>query len=363
MNDRLSELHFLPPDSQFALGSLPIADVGPTIKRRDGRRVDLPLPLFWYDPPWIDLPVAFASSLASAVGDLGVTTSGLMRDFAEGEEVPNFFCPNHVPPEEDDDGSVETYLPRMTPYRAERYGLLPEDFDNTAVVDVRLAAARNASGRFAYSPEQMLRWERAVGEETISGGGLVACSSFPADIASTKQGRVKLEQLRRLAPTAVIVVSIDAYDLETSLITALLTKPDAIILRMDQPEWEGIRLASVIRTAKAFLAAHSKRRRPLWIVPGAVSSRDVAKLIALGADAVAIDHWCNPLIASLSGVGGPSLGPVSLHEIPALAAEHLWPRIDEATGLISSILGRDDPTLGTYESDWAETSGATLLDC
>lgn len=359
--ERLANLYLLPPAGESPWRNLPHASVDSPTLRRDGETVPIPSPLFWYDPPWIELSESSASLLACCVADLGITTSALRRDFGHDGDASPFF--ESKPQETDgESGGDETFYPRMTPYRAERFGLLPEDFDDTLVVDLRLAPTRDPSGRYAYSHHQMKRWERGANEESIAGGGSVACASFPADVISPKQARIKVEQLRKLAPAAAVMVSVDAFHLKSSLSSALLAKPDGIILRVDAPEWSGLQLVSIVRRARQFLKEHSTRFRPLWIVPGAVSVRDVAKLIALGADAVAIDHWCKPLVhASIEHSHRQNYEPIPIHEIQSLAFNDLWPDVDHAFGLISSVRDRADATLATSDREWSEATGAELI--
>ncbi|MEO1616774.1 MAG: hypothetical protein AAFV88_13030 [Planctomycetota bacterium] len=360
-DDRLSELHLLPPRGQSAWRNLPVESAAQSIERRDGITVPVQVPLFWYEPAWVELPESLASQLACATSDLGVVTSGLYRDFSVQESAPEFFLSTTHQDESEDD-QPESYRPRMTPYRAERFGLVPQDFDESLVIDVRFAATRDRAGRYAYSPTQMSRWERVSSAEAIAGGGLVACSSFPADIASPKQARIKLDQLRRLAPKSAVMVSVDAYHLQESLAHALTAKPDGVILRADAVEFDGLSLAKLVRDARRFLDEKSRSFRPLWVVPGKISVRDAVKLFALGANAVAIDRWCEPMVETLRELGQRSYHSVPQHEVSAMAIDHLWPCIDETLGLLSSVAKRDDGVLGSYDSRWADELDAVQLD-
>lgn len=328
--------------------------------RRDQTAVQIEVPLFWYEPPWIRLPTELAGQLASAVANLDVTVSALERDVSDDTNSGSLF----LPIESDDEGVAPQFLPRMTPYRAERYGFSPTDFDHTRIIDVRLSSSPDASGRLAYSPEQMERWEQTPTDAPIGGGGYVVASSFPADVVSLKQARIKLDQLRKLAPTAAVFVSIGPYSLEDEIAAALVSNPDGIIVRIDQPEIEGIQLAALVHRARELMNQRLSADTPLWIVPGEISPRDAAKLIALGASAVAIDAWCNPLIDLLQDTIRESRYDHSVfQQIPALAAEHLWDDIDRVIGLVSSITPQATPaqTLGTYHPRWAKACGGSLL--
>ena len=133
---------------------------------------------------------------------------------------------------------------------------------------------------------------------------------------------------------------------------------------MDQPEIEGIQLAALVHRARGLMDEHGFAETPLWIVPGEITSRDAAKLIALGASAVAIDAWCNPLVDILQeSVPTSRYDRLSLQEIPGIASRHLWDDIDHVVGLVSSISPNETAaqSLGTYHPRWAKVCGATLL--
>ena len=360
ISDRLSNLHLLPPLTTGAWAPSQLHPPTRSITRRDGNPVELELPLFWYEPPWVQLPVELAGPLATAVANLDVVVSALHRDLSDGSETSELF----LPIESDDDANQAQFLPRMTPYRAERYGFLPEDFDNTLIIEMRLAPNRDPSGRLAYSPEQMERWERPPEGSPIAGGGYVAAGSFPADVVTLTQARTKLDQLRRLAPSAATFVSIGPYRLQEQIAAALVPIPDGIIIRMDQPEIEGIQLAALVHRARALMDEQGFVEAPLWVVPGEVTSRDVAKLIALGASAVAIDAWCHPLIDMMQeSVPKSRYDRSNIHNIPRIASQQLWDEIDQVVGLVSSISpsATAAQSLGTYHPRWAKACGVSLL--
>lgn len=335
-----------------------------SIKRADESALRLELPLFWYEPPWIQLPIDVAGRLAASVANLDVVVSALHRDVADDDQPCELFSPVQTSDDHLETQKTPSFLPRMTPYRAERYGFSTRDFDETRIIDVRLAASRDTSGRFAYSPQQMQRWERDSNDASIGGGGYVASSSFPSDVVSLSQARVKLDQLRQLAPTAAIFVSIGCYSLEEEINAALVSRPDGMIIRMDQPEIEGIQLAALVRRARMLIDEGGFTDMPLWVVPGEVSSRDVAKLMALGASAVAIDCWCNPLIDFLlESLPTSRYDRSSLNEIPAVASQHLWDDINSVIGFASTISPYTSAAqrLGTYHPRWAKACGVSLL--
>ncbi|QDV42639.1 hypothetical protein Enr13x_24880 [Stieleria neptunia] len=363
-SDRLGSLQLLPPLSASVWATSPMHPASQTIARPDGTAVRLELPLFWYEPPWIQLPRDVAGRLAASVANLDVVVSALRRDIASDEEPSELFAEIPVDESTATDAPRPQFLPRMTPYRAERYGFTPADFDETRIIDVRLAATRGDSGRLAYSPDQMSRWEGGPEGLTIGGGGYVATGSFPTDVVSLKQARTKLDQLRLLAPSAAVFVSIDCYRLEEEIAAALVSRPDGLIVRMNQPEIEGLQLASLVTKTRRLMAEHDFADKPLWVVPGEVSARDVAKLIALGASAVAIDAWCRPLVQFLlESMPTSRYDRTAFNQIPAVTSQHLWDDIDRVIGLVSTIMphGTTPQRLGTYHSRWAKASGAALL--
>ena len=362
ITDRLSNLHLLPPSTPGVWATNQLHSASRTVKRPDDATVQVDVPLFWYEPPWIQLPTEIAGQLAAAVANLDVVVSALRRDVCDDDQTNELF--SRIDAEEDQEDESVQFLPRMTPYRAERYGFQSTDFDETRIVDVRLSPSRDVSGRLAYSPGQMERWERASKNSPIAGGGYVATGTFPTDVVSLQQARIKLDQLRRLAPTAAVFISMGSYRLDEEISAALVSQPDGIIIRMDQPETDGIQLAALVHRSRTLMDEAGFAETPLWIVPGEVTPRDVVKLIALGASAVAIDAWCNPLAELLQ-----ETIPTSRYErhspsnIPTLASQHLWDDIDQVIGLLSSIPPASPlaQCLGTYHPRWAKACGASFL--
>jgi len=223
--DRLSPLHLLPPTAPGVWAYNPLNAVAQSVRRVDGATVPIELPLFWYNPPWVNLEIEIAAALAVAVAEMDVVVSALRSDLAVDRETPRLFLPIETDP-----GATPRHLPRMMPYRIERYGVAAEDFDDARLIEVHLSPSRDATGRYAYSPMQMQRWERPGDDTPIGGGGFIAGGTFPTDIVSLKQARIKLEQLRRLSPPAAVFVSIGPYRLEEEIAAALVAMPDGIIV-------------------------------------------------------------------------------------------------------------------------------------
>ena len=140
--------------------------------------------------------------------------------------------------------------------------------------------------------------------------------------------------------------------------------PDGLIVRMNQPELEGIQLAALVHRARSLMDSNGFEGKPLWIVPGEVTARDVAKFLALGATAVAIDAWCRPLVDFLiESLPASRYDRTAFNEIPAVASHHLWDDIDRVIGLVSAIAPEATTAqrLGTFHSRWAKACGASLL--
>ena len=366
MEDRLSQLCFLPPPVSTAWSGHE-CDIQPKrIRRRDGEIVPMDLPLFWYNPPWNALSYQQADWLATAVAGFDVMTSALRRDLSE-HEASTFHSPVPPPEQEGDeneqDKSPPVYLPRIVPYRPERYGLLPEDFDDARLIDVRLTLHRDYSGRYAFSPDQIQRWEATPEDSPHAGGGYVPAGTFPPDVVSLKQLGNKLDQLRKLSPGAAVFVSILPYRLEEELSGVMAAKPDGVILQMDQSRLEPLQLAGLTRTARRLMKAAQSPRPPLWVVPGPITPDDAAKLIALGASAVAIDDWCDPLVDGVLNNGGQgTYSAFGYNDVLRLVHAELSHRIDRVAGLVSSIarIPRSE-RLGTFSATWAKTLNIPAL--
>lgn len=352
MIDRLEYLHLLPPTPDRIWSGHTLRDAACAIKRLDDASVTLPLPLFWYEPLWIRLSPTIADQLAVAVSRLGVTVSALARDLGAPEHETGLLS-NQTSDEE----SPPSFLPRVVPYRVERYGLSPEDFDGASVIDVRVSAVRDRSGRLAYAPEQMQRWEQAPEESPIAGGGYVAAGTFPPDVVSLSQLAIKLSQLRTLAPSAAVFLSIGPFNLEEEIPAVLPSQPDGLILRLDEAEVQGKYLAGALCGAKKLLRDNGAADLPIWVVPGAVTADDIAKMIALGASGVAIDSWCEPLVDAVI-----EATPVSRYRAApsinadALAEDYLGKDIERVTGLVSTIEPSLSPKqlLGSFHPTWAK---------
>jgi hypothetical protein len=299
MNERLDKICFLPPVADAPWVGAPADDCSISIERADGLQVSLKLPLFWYDPSWAEIEIDSADAIAAAVARLGVAVSALRSDLGPLEADPDL---HQIISDETDHGSAEgpAYLPRIMPYRPERYGVSDQDFDGAAVVDVRIAMRRNPRGRFAFTPEEIGRWEATQDQAPLAGGGWVPAASFPPDVDGMENLGGKLRQLRLLAAEAAVFVSLSPYRLMDELTAVLKNQPDGIILRLDELDLDALALAQFVQQTRCMMDDQGSGHVPLWVVPGKISVDDAVKLIALGANAVAVDSWCQELVNEIS---------------------------------------------------------------
>ncbi|QDT07518.1 hypothetical protein K227x_59460 [Rubripirellula lacrimiformis] len=311
--DRLRQLVFQTPAAGSPWVAAPVQSSGTAIARADHADVVFDSPLFWYDPPWHSVPPATADVVARITANQGIAVSGMRRDFAAADDASTFLMGHYsgardegAPAGESADACRLRPLPRITPYRPERYGLSIDDFAGTSVIDVRLTIATDQSGRFAYSPEQIQRWEAADDDHPVAGGSWVPAGTFPPDVDSLDGLRSKLEQLRLLAPSAAVFVAMSPFRMDQELPGVIRQKPDGVILRADQVPMSGLMLAFMTRRARLWMEHEKVPEMPLWIVPGPISPDDAVKLVLLGATGVAIDDWCNPMLDGAAAAAGRS---------------------------------------------------------
>ena len=325
----------------------------------------LNLPLFCYDPRWCELPTGQADKLAMAVSRHDILVSALQSDLSGPETEPQFHLPHQADEDsvdeqsdDDDEPNPPKYFPRIVPYRPERYGVSPTDFDNATIIDVRLMMPRDTSGRFAYSPEQIARWESKPANEPIS-DSWVPAATFPPDVESFEHLSSKLNQLRQLAPSAAVFTSIGPFRLAEEIPKVVGAAPDGLIVRFDQVALEPLQLAALTRRARQLMNAASGNKIPMWIVPGPITPDDAVKLVALGANAIGIDSWCNPLLESANADSGHYQQNIDVDE---LAEEALEERIERFSGLYLSLQRvPKKERLGSFSATWARTLSVKAL--
>ncbi len=367
MNDRFDQLILLPPPAGTPWSGA-AGDLAPLeILREDRAPISMGLPVFWYDPKWCGVAAETADFLAVVVGQHGVLVSALRSDLSGPENEPHFHEPQGKAADDDEsetaNSDLRQVLPRILPYRPERYGLNVRDFDGATIVDVRLAMTRDASGRFAFSPSQIQRWEATLASEPLSGGGWVPAAPFPPDIASMDQLASKLNQLRSLASQAAVFASMSPYRMKAELPRILKARPDGLILQLNDDSLSGLQVAALTRRARKMMNEAGATSVPLWVVPGEITPDDAVKLIALGASAIAVDSWCDPLItesaqrqhASVARLGYTAASHDDLEYLRQLTQYHLLEKIERFRGLYQSIQ-RIPPSdrIGSFSSIWAQ---------
>lgn len=232
---------------------------------------EVPLPFFWYDPPWSRASLDRCLFVAEQVGRYGVTISALQGDLSTGGA-----------------GLESLTWPRLAPHRCDRAGWSLADAQRATAIELRLGMNRDADGRYLYSAAQMARWHQ--GQDTSRGAKQQSWVPllYPPEWSDLSQMKVKVSQLRVLSNAAVFV-SCDEANLGEILPAARSAGVDAVILRcQDDP-------VLALRNAGSLLGASQGERRPhIWLEGGKLEAQDAVKCLALGASAVSIDSMCNP---------------------------------------------------------------------
>ena len=370
MNERLEKICFLPPVSDTPWVGAPSGDCSISLERLDEKKVSLPLPLFWYDPPWAEIEMNSADSIAAAVARLGVTVSALRRDLVVVDEESELHLAVSDEGAEEPDREA-SYLPRMLPYRPERYGVSDRDFDGAAVVDVRLAMRRDSDGRFAFTPDEITRWVATQDQTSISGGSWVPAASFPPDVDGMEKLGGKIRQLRMLASDAVVLVSISPHRLVDELHEVLKSQPDGIILRLNELDLDPLDLARFVQKTRGMMDDLAYGHLPLWIVPGEISADDAVKLIQLGANAVAVDSWCRELVDEIrdaqqnasAGAGYSSYSGSNVQTWIDWVEYELRSHVERFDGLMHSVSYQSPgQRLATLSDKWAESLSIPKLN-
>ncbi len=361
MNERLDKICFLPPVIDTPWVGAPEDDLSTTIARADGEQIAIGLPLFWYDPPWSQIGIEAANVIAATVARQGVTVSALRSDLSSPDGEPDLHQAM-ADETEDSSQSQADFLPRMIPYRPERYGLCGFDFDGASIVDVRLAMRRDVAGRFAFTPDEIERWEATSADSPLAGGGWVPAASFPPDVDGLQNLGGKLRQLRKLAQNAAVLVSISPHRLNTDLPAVLANQPDGVVLRFDELNLTGLELAHAVQQTRRMMEDQQCGHLPLWIVPGMITVDDAAKLMALGATAVAIDSWCKELIDEVkdaehnSGSGYSSFSNSNTEPWVDWIQYDLASQLERFGGLLHSMRYQPpEQRLASLSREWAET--------
>lgn len=334
MQARLEKLKFTSPKAESPWTGPPAPWQHPSfstlaLNEAAEKRFKELLPLFLHEPRWHDFENEQANAIAVALAEIEIPVTALRSEVSSS----NGDSALHEATSPD-----STYLPRIIPYRPERYGLTVDDFDHATMIDIRLTTHRDETGRFAYSADQLARWDVLKGEVPISGGSWVPSATFPPDVPAIHQLGSKFSQLRALAPNAALFVTLEPFHLEIDLQGVLAAQPDGLILQLDSLALDGLELATMVHKTRELMDRLGKQTTPLWISPGEIGADDAAKLIALGASGVAIDSWFEHLwdeIAASSNSGYASRGH-HLNQARRLANEMQW-YANRTMGLLHSL--------------------------
>lgn len=359
MDDRLSKIVFVPPQigRQWHYDSQPdSAETTGGIRHR--------IPLFYSNPPWHRLCPTAADRLAQAIADRGIAVTALLRDLSGPKRLPSF----HDQPRS-----------RIIPYRPERYGLVPADFDAAEVIEFRLTLPRDDDGRFAYSTQQVSRWEAKKPDNFNADKfsvdappvdhGCVPAASFPPDVESLEQLSIKIQQLRALSGGAAVVVSMTPYRISEELPIILSQQPDGILLRCTENHFPALAIAKATVQAAAIIDQPSM---PIWIHASGITPTDAVKLMHLGASGVSVDAWCDPIVDYVVetmklGQHLPTMSDqirlVTESRIDDVVEHMLMPYLDEFRGYSESIAGLTKSSrFAATDPAWSAALGLNLLD-
>ncbi|PHQ34670.1 hypothetical protein [Rhodopirellula bahusiensis] len=341
----LDALCLLPP--QFGCGRRGVPPTPPTFQvRRDGdSTIELPTRLFLDEAPWHRWSSKIAKAFAEQLQQHGILTSYLHSELGVQDDGDDS--------QESEEVEAPAHPLQMLPYRSERYGLNADDFDTATAIDLRLSPLRDASGRFAYSAEQIRRWEATPEEQPLSGGGWVSAFTLPPDVLDLANLQNKIQQLRSLAPQAAVLVSITPEWLWENRETLGAIPADALLIRAGQVSVAGLPFAELL---------HQLIRQPdippIWLSPPrweqqrVASVDDCVKLVSLGVSAIAIDGWMDEVFAAIDEVPEPSIysgSPASQldHAITPILEEYLLPLVERFTALMTTIT--HSPSLGSFD--------------
>ena len=239
-----------------------------------GNSMELPLPFFWFDPPWHLVHIEKCRTFAHAFAASGIVVAALHRDFHDDNDVKS-----------------SSFLPRLAPHRSDRAGWIFRDFESASVIDLRLAPTRDDNGRFAYHPAQLNRWRNCEEDRSHDAVESIDMMTFPPDWKSLDGMCSKVAQLRKLSDAAIFV-SIDEAHAALMLPAAKSADVDGVIIRV-----EGDPLGTIVRARQHIDAWKRPRSTALWIVTSEqLSPADCVKCFAMGASGLSVDLLCNDLL-------------------------------------------------------------------
>lgn len=367
----LESLCLMPPKIGQVRRGISPAPADMLVSRRVGPPILFPLPLFWDSPPWHTWQPMVAEAIFLAMQSRGLLVSALESELGRKGDVETSHR-DAVPKTGSRNGSVagrdpsdsELGIPRMLPYRNERYGLAHVDFDHAMAVDIQLSPRRDRSGRLAYSALQLGRWEATPADQPLSGGGWIPAMTLPPDVAELDRLSGKVAQLRVLAPDAAIVLSVTPEWIDEHLADLIAAGPDAILIRLGQIRMAGIAFAQFIR--RLLIRVETIQKIPIWLAPPKSLSKkplsvsDSIKTIALGASAIAVDSWLEGVIEEFDEIAAPSSFAADPMRVVTAAVEEILgrrfdPDLEHFTGLLSTLV-HEQPhdLLGTFDPEIAQ---------
>ncbi len=246
------------------------------ITKATGDKLELPLPFFWFDPSWHFAPIERGRQAATAASGVGIVVSALHSDLNGHGESDRF-----------------QLTPRLAPHHSDRAGWTYGDFEDAAIIELRVSPLRDEYGRFAYHPAQWTRWKQYTVNDADAVESSVLAMNFPPDWKSLDDMASKVEQLRRLS-SAAIFVSYDAFYFATLIPAALAAGVDGLIASvLGDPLY-------VINQSRLLLDNNPHRPRPaLWIATDQrLTAEDCVKCLALGATGLSLDAYCNELFGN-----------------------------------------------------------------
>tara|TARA_A100001391_G_scaffold116423_1_gene78857 strand:- start:1696 stop:2850 length:1155 start_codon:yes stop_codon:yes gene_type:complete len=373
----LESLCLMPPKIGQVRRGISPAPADMLLTRRVGAPILFPSPLFWDSPPWHTWPPVVAEAIFLAMQSRGLLVSALESELGRTEDidqtstessarasVSDTQAPLNRKSSPQDPTDSELGIPRMLPYRNERYGLADIDFDHAMVVDMQLSPRRDHSGRFAYSAMQLGRWEATPADQPLSGGGWIPAMTLPPDVSSLDRLSSKVAQLRVLAPDAAIVLSVTPEWIDDHLADLIAAGPDAILIRLGQIRMAGIAFAQFTR--RLLTRVETIQKVPIWLAPPKslakhpLSVSDSIKTIALGVSAIAVDSWLEEVLEEFDEIAAPSafsadpLRTVTA-EVEEILSRRLDPDLEHFAGLLSTLV-HEQPRdlLGTFDPEIAQ---------
>jgi hypothetical protein len=296
--------------------------------------------LFWDDPMWHYVKPSVADHWAKAVSTLGIAVAALTRDVATQTSSSSWM----------DDAN----LPRILPYRNERFGIQRSDFDRADAIDVRLTRHRSEEGRWGYNQQELQR----LG--VVTQQSFVASMGLPPEITKVGQLERTIDALRGLTEgRSKILVSVSAASVAQDFPALMSLNWDGFVLRGDDDGFDGLILASILQEMRTQLTSIGKKDSMLWVVPPPLSADNIAKLIVLGADAVAVDAWCDPFLWNSSDpTSFLSSGDRCLNQVQT----KIGGDVDRVRGLVHAAKHRQSSSaLGTTDPEISHRLGLPLI--